>query len=189
MLNTMDRHVVRINRIVEEMFVIPKREFKKAAPLKLAPFNISMCARDIIERLELVIEQQKASVEMNVPEIQFTGDHFYWTQMLYGKTPPLRSKSALMENKTKKKTSRFRVSDNGIGIPRSDLPFICKRFYRVKKHHSQPQAKGTGLRFPIVKRAIEADADTITAASTPEVKTIFTITGPLIEAPDESDEL
>jgi signal transduction histidine kinase len=94
-----------------------------------------------------------------------------------------------MENKTKKKTSRFRVSDNGIGIPRSDLPFICKRFYRVKNHHSQTQAKGTGLRFPIVKRAIEADADTITAASTPEVKTIFTITGPLIEAPDESDEL
>ncbi|MCX8237278.1 MAG: sensor histidine kinase [Akkermansiaceae bacterium] len=92
-----------------------------------------------------------------------------------------------MENKTKK-TSRSRVSDNGIGIPRSDLPFICKRFYRVK-NHLQTQAKGTGLRFPIVKRAIEADGDTITATSTPEVKTMFPITGPLIEAPDESDEL
>jgi len=74
-----------------------------------------------------------------------------------------------------------RVSDNGIGIPGSDLPFIFKRFYRVEKHHSQTQVKGTGLGLSIVLRAVEAHRGTITATSTPGLKTTFTIKVPPLE--------
>ncbi len=195
MLNTMDRHVVRINCIVEDMLVISKLESDEAAPLKLAPFNIAGCVRDIIERLEPIIEQQKASVEVNVPGIQITGDHFYWTQILFNLV-----ENALKQNtaapvtiridgeQNKKGNFTIRITDNGIGIPGSDLPFIFKRFYRVEKHHTQSQVKGTGLGLSIVKRAIEAHGGNISAASTPGDQTIFTITLPPIEAPNDRNE-
>ena len=70
---------------------------------------------------------------------------------------------------------KIHIADNGIGIPANDLPFIFKRFYRVEKHHSQTQVKGTGLGLSIVKRAIEAHGGTITATSTPGIKTVFSI--------------
>jgi signal transduction histidine kinase len=73
---------------------------------------------------------------------------------------------------------RIWVSDNGIGIPSSDLPHIFRRFYRVEKHHSQHEVKGTGLGLSIVKRAIEAHGGTITVTSTPGRETKFLMTVP-----------
>lgn len=192
MLNTMDRHVVRINRIVADMLVISKLESDDSAPLNLAPFNIADCVRDVAKRLELVIERQKATLRIDVPEIKITGDYFYWTQILFNLVENALKQNAVqpvtvhIEGEFKKKKPFvIRVSDNGIGIPQSDLPFIFKRFYRVEKHHSQTQVKGTGLGLSIVKRAIEAHGGTITAASTPRVKTTFTITIPSTEVPSK----
>ena len=192
MLETMDRHVVRINRIVEDMLVISKLESDDAAPLNLAPFNIAVCVRDIIERLELVIEKQRAIIELEIPEIQITGDHFYWTQILFNlvenalkQNPNIPLKIRINAKTDRAGNFTIRISDNGIGIPNTDLPFIFKRFYRVEKHHSQTQVKGTGLGLSIVKRAIEAHGGTITATSTPGVDTTFTIQVPQIPAPSE----
>ena len=70
------------------------------------------------------------------------------------------------------------VSDNGVGIPATDLPFIFRRFYRVEKHHSQQEIKGTGLGLSIVKRAVEAHRGRIEANSTPGHETRFEITLP-----------
>ena len=185
MLETMDRHVVRINRIVEDMLVISKLESDDAVPLNLAPFNIASCVSDIIERLELVIKKQGATIELDIPEYKLVGDHFYWTQILFNlvenalkQNPNIPLEIHISAEVDKEDNFTIRISDNGIGIPATDLPFIFKRFYRVEKHHSQTQVKGTGLGLSIVKRAIEAHGGTITATSTPGVETLFTISMP-----------
>ena len=183
MLETMDRHVVRINRIVEDMLVISKLESDDGVPLNLAPFNIADCVRDIIERLDLVIKKQKATIELDVPEAEFIGDHFYWTQILFNlvenalkQNPNTPLKVRITAQIDQDDNFEITIFDNGIGIPATDLPFIFKRFYRVAKHHSQTQVKGTGLGLSIVKRAVEAHGGTISATSIPEVETAFTIT-------------
>ena len=185
MLEVMDRHVVRINDIVEGMLEISKLESDEASSLKIITFNLADCARDISERLELMVKKQEAKLELEVPNLEMKGDRFYWTQVLFN-----LAENALKQNTTlpltikisaKKKRDGeiiIKVSDNGIGIPAADLPFIFRRFYRVEKHHSQTQVKSTGLGLSIVKRAIQAHGGNISVDSTPGEKTTFTITAP-----------
>lgn len=189
MLDTMVRHVTRINRIVEDMLVISRLESDDAAPLKLAPFRFTHCVQDIVERLDLVIAKQGARIVVDVPDIEVVGDQFYWTQILFNlvenalkQNPSIPLKVKIKASQDKDRNLTVRISDNGIGIPARDLPFIFKRFYRVAKHHSQTQIKGTGLGLSIVMRAVEAHKGKISASSTPGVKTTFTIETPPLKA-------
>lgn len=188
MLGTMSRHVDRINRIVDDMLVISKLESNDSAPLNIEKFPLTDCVHDILERLDLVIKNQNAIVETDINDVTLTGDFFYWTQLLFNlvenalkQNPHTRVKIKIQARKNQNGATTISILDNGIGIPRNDLPFIFKRFYRVEKHHSQNQVKGTGLGLSIVKRAVEAHGGTITATSTPGVETAFKIELPVDE--------
>jgi two-component system phosphate regulon sensor histidine kinase PhoR len=47
-----------------------------------------------------------------------------------------------------------RISDNGVGIPQKDLPFIFDKFYRAES--TKGMGYGTGLGLPLVKHVVEA---------------------------------
>lgn len=186
-LSVMQKHTERISRIVEDMLVISRLESGEAGSLNIEPFRISSCINDVLERLESVVRNQKAKVEVKLddPGLIIHADRFYWTQVLFN----------LVENALKQNPHhglhveigcaaeaggglRMWVSDDGIGIPSADLPHIFRRFYRVAKHHSQQKIKGTGLGLSIVKRAIEAHNGHIAVTSVPGQETRFTITLP-----------
>jgi len=184
-LSVMQKHTERISRIVEDMLVISRLESGEAGSLNIEPFKISSCINDVLERLESVVRNQQAQVEVKLedPGLVIHADRFYWTQVLFN----------LVENALKQNPHRglrveigcalkdagvlrMWVADNGIGIPSADLPHIFRRFYRVAKHHSQQNIKGTGLGLSIVKRAIEAHNGHISVTSVPGQDTRFTIT-------------
>lgn len=182
-LSIMRKHADRLSRIVEDMLMISRLESGEASSLKLEPFLLHSCITDVLERLESMIQNQEATVRVNMPDrtLQINGDRFYWTQVLFNLT-----ENALKQNPRKGlhleigcvaevDGLRLWVADDGVGIPSADLPFIFRRFYRVEKHHSQSDIKGTGLGLSIVKRAVEAHGGTIGVTSTPGEDTRFMI--------------
>ncbi|MDZ4957122.1 GHKL domain-containing protein, partial [Clostridium perfringens] len=64
------------------------------------------------------------------------------------------------------------VEDNGVGIPKEDLPRIFERFYRVDKSRAKG---GTGLGLAIVKHIVKMFNGEIFVKSTLNVGTKFTI--------------
>ena len=68
----------------------------------------------------------------------------------------------------------IRVCDTGYGIPKSHLPFIFERFYRVERSRSR-KSGGTGLGLSIVKLATEKLGGKVEVESTEGEGTCFSI--------------
>jgi signal transduction histidine kinase len=182
----MRKHGDRLARIIEDLLVISRMESGEANAVKKEPFDLAACAEDVVHRLAPLTAAKEARVRIVAPnhgDSTIYGDRFYWDQILFNLVS-----NALKENFAKGlevtisltqqgAMSEIRVSDNGVGIPYGDLPFVFKRFYRVARQRGQ-EVKGTGLGLSIVKRAVEAHHGTITVHSRPGIETVFTIRVP-----------
>ncbi len=74
----------------------------------------------------------------------------------------------------------LKFSDNGIGIPPLDIPYIFEKFYRAS--NASGQVTGTGLGLSIVKSIVENHQGRIWVESTVDQGTTFTIILPVIES-------
>ncbi|HEY4690156.1 MAG TPA: GAF domain-containing sensor histidine kinase [Anaerolineae bacterium] len=74
-------------------------------------------------------------------------------------------------------SARVAIRDTGRGIPKSDLPHIFDKFYRVAD--SEGWATGTGLGLSITKEIVEAHGGRIEVESQVGVGTTFTVSIPL----------
>ncbi len=70
---------------------------------------------------------------------------------------------------------KFRIKDQGIGIPTENLSHIFDSFYRGNNVETKP---GTGLGLSIVKRCVDTHGGGISVNSTVGEETIFTVTLP-----------
>lgn len=72
----------------------------------------------------------------------------------------------------------FTVKNTGNGIPKSELPYLFERFYKVDKSRSANK-KSTGLGLYIVKTIVKKHNGTITVRSLENEYTAFTVSLPL----------
>jgi signal transduction histidine kinase len=123
-LTVMKKHTERISRIVEDMLVISRLESGEASAIKIEPFKLRPCVKDVLERLESVVRSQKAEVAMHLhdDDVTLEGDRFYWTQVLFNLVENALKQNPYKDLKVEVGSSEsggnilIWVKDNGIGI-------------------------------------------------------------------------
>jgi len=72
------------------------------------------------------------------------------------------------------------ISDNGLGIPKQDLPYLFESFYRVERNDHK-RIQGTGLGLMICKEIVEAHSGQISVSSELDVGTDFLVRLPMVQ--------
>ena len=167
-LRRAEKGVERLIYIVEDLDMITKLEVGDLN-LEFSEFDIVELIQNVFDLLEMKADKKKISLAFenyHIKPIFVKGDKDKLQQVIenlivnsikYGKEGGLTEVSVI--NLTKKKVL-VRITDNGEGIEKQNLPRIFERFYRVNKSGSRTEG-GSGLGLAIVKHIIEAHKEKI----------------------------
>ena len=160
----------RLAKIVEDLLTLSKIESKEFQ-LKIESLLLSELIEDVLNFIQEAAGKKKISISLELPvTLMVKADRNYLEQILtnlidnaikYGRDEGRMIISATQINQSEIEVS---VRDNGIGIPKEDLPRIFERFYRVDKGRSR-ELGGTGLGLSIVKHLVQAHGGRVWAES------------------------
>ena len=148
----------KLNQHIEKILYVAKTESKQIA---LEKTNVDLKVLLELVKENIVLKHQKEiqiSIEIDQNYI-IKADEFHFYNVLFnimdnavkysGQTPEIKIFS---EESAKGLTLKF--SDNGVGIPESDLPFVFDKFFRVAREDSK-DIEGFGIGLSYVKRVCE----------------------------------
>ena len=167
-LKRAEKGVERLIYIVEDLDMITKLE-SGDLDLNFTEFNIVDLIQNVFDLLEMKADKKKIKLAFeskNLQNIIVKGDQDRIQQVLenlivnsikYGKEGGLTEVGVV--NLTKKKVL-IRISDNGEGVEKQNIPRLFERFYRVDKSGTRSEG-GSGLGLAIVKHIIEAHKEKV----------------------------
>lgn len=181
-LATIDRAVVRMTRLIDELLDVTRSDMDRPLDLNLREVDLVALVREVIAEHEQGTDAHRVTLTTHVPELvgvwdaerlervignllsnavkYSPGGGEVWVEI--GSEPNCPSGWAVLS-----------VTDQGMGIPADDLPHIYDRFYRASNvDHGIP---GTGIGLAGVKQIVERLGGTIGAGSSPGDGTRFTI--------------
>ncbi len=160
----------RMTRIVSDLLVLSRLDNKRTA-WKIESFSPSKFLDHIYDVMTAEAKNRShtfiKTYPENMPEI--TGDREKLQQVLINVVSNAMKYTAdggkiEMAAVPTEKGVAICVSDNGMGIPKEDLPRLFERFYRVEKARSS-DAGGSGLGLAIAKEILDAHGGEIRVES------------------------
>jgi len=88
-----------------------------------------------------------------------------------------------------RKEVNISVSDNGIGIEKSNVSRIFERFYQEERANMKTGLKGSGIGLSFASEIVNRHSGEIKVESTPDVNTVFTICLERCEAPADKIDI
>ena len=167
-LDRANKGVERLIYIVRDLDMITKLEVGDVS-IETQTFNIIELIKSVFDLLEMKASKKKITLTFDrqyTKPILVTADQEKIQQVLtnlvvnsikYGKEKGTTEIS--VENLIKNKVI-IRVTDNGEGIEKENIPRLFERFFRVDKSGSRKEG-GSGLGLAIVKHIIEAHDENI----------------------------
>ena len=189
------KHADRLEKLVEDLLTLSKIE-TRASALKPERLSLTELINDALDVIKEPAEKKNISItcEQCLTSLFVYGDRNALEQVLinlldnavkYGRQGGKILLSAVEKDQREIQIS---VKDDGIGIPREDLPRIFERFYRVDKGRSQ-ELGGTGLGLSIVKHIVQAHGGQVWAESEPGKGSTFYFTLPTVEDRLSSEQM
>lgn len=182
-LQRANKGVERLIYIVKDLDMITKLEVGDLH-LNMENFNIIDVVQNSFDLLEMKAAKKNITLTFDMPyedpvwvyadreRIQQVLTNLVVNSIKYGKKGGTTEIS--VENLIRNKVI-VRVTDNGEGIKKSNIPRLFERFYRVDKSGSRKEG-GSGLGLSIVKHIIEAHSEKIYVESVFGVGSEFSFT-------------
>ena len=177
-LQTAIKHCARLNKLVTELFELARLDARETKPQQEV-FNLVELIEDIIQKFLLSSQHKdiKLLAKYNSTNLFVYADISLIERVLVNllensfRFVPIdgRVTVTLIEHEQK---IQIQVSDNGIGIPDTELPLIFDRFYQLDKSRDAENGN-SGLGLAIVKRILELHNSMIEVSSIPNQKTTF----------------
>ena len=169
-LETMKRHSDRLNALVEDLLILTRLEARQMES-EFSTIRVDAFFRQLVREwanrknsgevdIQIEVRDDLPPWEVDVLRIEQVMFNLLENAVAYS-NPPRR---VVLTAAPCEAGMEVRVTDNGIGIPPSDLPHIFERFYRVEKGRSRISG-GTGLGLSIVKHIAQSHGGTVHAES------------------------
>jgi len=183
-LQVIQKHADRLTKIVEDLLALSKIESKEFY-LKRERLPLSELIDDVSGFVKEAAQKKKISISRSIvpSTLEMMGDRSYLEQVFVNlldnaiKYTPEGGRVTISAIEKDQREIQFSIEDNGIGIPREDIPRIFERFYRVDKGRSQ-ELGGTGLGLSIVKHLVQAHGGRVWVESQPGKGSTFYFTLP-----------
>jgi two-component system phosphate regulon sensor histidine kinase PhoR len=178
------RHTDRLTKIVEDLLTLSKIESREFQ-LKKEKISITEFIDDVLDFVKEAAQRKRITLSKGEisPFLDVIADRHSLEEVFVNlldnaiKYTPEKGDVTISAVENTLGEIQFSVKDNGIGIPREDIPRIFERFYRVDKGRSQEMG-GTGLGLSIVKHLIQAHGGRVWVESQPGKGSVFYFTLP-----------
>ncbi|MDD4164606.1 MAG: HAMP domain-containing sensor histidine kinase [Eubacteriales bacterium] len=191
-LDIISSEVRRLSRLVSSLLQLSRIEAGETK-LKMADFNLSEKARQILISFEGKIDDKKIDIEFNnEQDIFVNADTDAIHQVIYNLTdnaikftPKSGSIIITLTVKTVEKRMKkavFSIKNSGNGIPAEEIPLIFDRFYKSDRSRGLDKT-GTGLGLYIAKTTLINHGEDIKVSSEQGKYTEFVFTLPVAEKP------
>lgn len=163
-------------RLVEDLLALARLESLRERPKE--PVDLAKLAHELAEaypeaRLEIEAREPVA-VLADVDSLRQVVLNLLSNAVKH--TPPGNGIRVCVEREDGEAV--LRVADEGVGIPKEDLPHVFERFYRAE---SSRGGEGSGLGLAIVRETVESLDGRVEVKSAPGAGSVFTVLLPLSE--------
>ncbi len=182
-LQDINKEIDRLNLVIGDLLTLVHIDsHKMKLHREMMPLGESV--REVIRRLAPMAAKRRQEIEVGIhDECEMFADPLKLQQVIYNivenaiKYTPDGGKVrvTLMRDG---RDAVLKIADNGVGIPKADLPHIFERFYRVDKARTR-ETGGTGLGLSIVQQIVRLHGGNIDVQSEPGKGTTFTIELPV----------
>lgn len=183
-LGVISNEADRMTRIVKDLLTLSKLDYGRM-DLRFTRFSLQTMLEGVHTAMLLAARDNGHELRMDLrgPLPDMVGDRERLEQVIVNivsnsiKYTPRGGQIELFATMRDDRHVVIRVKDNGMGIPKEDVPRLFERFYRVDKARSREKG-GTGLGLAIAKEMVEAHKGTIHLESELDAGTAVTIVLP-----------
>ena len=171
--------VIRLNKIVDELQELSLLE-DYSFILHKELFDFRELCLSVIRSFEPAAKEKNITIKLiTKSEIEVLADYNRLKQVLINLISNAikyshENGTIVVSYNVKKGNYIIEIIDNGIGIPKKEIPFIFERFYRTDKSRSK-KTGGTGIGLAITKAIIENHNGTISVKSSTKLGTSFKV--------------
>lgn len=150
--------------------------------LSIERVELAELTRNVLKDWIPIFEENHLNYEINIPErplfakVDLDGYARIINNLVQNVITHSRATQIKIEMTQEGNKIEIRITDNGIGIEKADLPHIFERLYKCDKGRSD---KGSGLGLSIVRQMVEKMDGKITVQSDPNRYTTFIVGFPV----------